>query len=91
MNWPIWPPANLKVYDGLDQLWRMVERYKVTAPITITVVDKTALTVGEVVHADNSRCSGRAAVFRDQKSDCRYQCMSRPEPDPVFSVGGNIY
>jgi hypothetical protein len=32
----------LKVYDGLDQLWRMVERYKMTAPITITVVDKTA-------------------------------------------------
>jgi hypothetical protein len=34
--------GDLKVYDGLDQLWRMVERYKMTAPITITVVDKTA-------------------------------------------------
>ncbi len=34
--------CDLKVYDGLDRLWRMVERYKMTAPITITVVDKTA-------------------------------------------------
>jgi hypothetical protein len=34
--------CDLKVYDGLDRLWRMVERYKMTAPITITVVDKMA-------------------------------------------------
>jgi len=34
--------SDLKVYDGLDRLWRMVERYKMTAPITITVVDKKA-------------------------------------------------
>jgi hypothetical protein len=31
--------CDLKVYDRLDRLWRMVERYKMTAPITITVVD----------------------------------------------------
>ena len=31
--------CELKVYDGLDQLWRMVERYKMKAPITIRVVD----------------------------------------------------
>jgi hypothetical protein len=34
--------SDLKVYDGLDRLWRMVERYKMTAPITITVIDKAA-------------------------------------------------
>ena len=34
--------GDLKVYDGLDQLWRMVERCKMTAPVTITVVHKTA-------------------------------------------------
>jgi hypothetical protein len=34
--------CDLRVYDGLERLWRMVERYKMTAPITITVVDKTA-------------------------------------------------
>jgi hypothetical protein len=26
--------CDLKVYDGLDRLWRPVERYKMTAPIT---------------------------------------------------------
>jgi hypothetical protein len=31
--------GELKVYYGLDRLWRMVERYKMTAPIAIRVVD----------------------------------------------------
>jgi hypothetical protein len=31
--------CELKVYDGLDWLWRMVERYKMTAPIAIRLVD----------------------------------------------------
>jgi hypothetical protein len=31
--------CDLKVYEGLDRLWRIVERYKMTAPITITVVE----------------------------------------------------
>src|ERR1700746_1623767 len=35
-------PCDLRVYDGLERLWRMVERYKMTAPITITAVDKAA-------------------------------------------------
>ena len=35
--------CDVKVYEGLERLWRMVERYKMTAPITITVVDKTAV------------------------------------------------
>ena len=30
--------CELKVYDGLDRLWRMVERCKITAPIAIMVV-----------------------------------------------------
>jgi hypothetical protein len=34
--------CDLKVYDGLDRLWRMVERYKMTPPVTITVVDNVA-------------------------------------------------
>jgi hypothetical protein len=34
--------CELKVYDGLDRLWRMVERYKMTAPIAIRVVDNQA-------------------------------------------------
>ena len=34
--------CELKVYDGLDRLWRMVERYEITAPIAIKVVDNRA-------------------------------------------------
>jgi hypothetical protein len=34
--------CELKVYDGLDRLWRMVERYKMTAPNAIRVVDNKA-------------------------------------------------
>ena len=34
--------CDLKVYDGLYRLWRMIERYKMATPITITVVDDAA-------------------------------------------------
>ena len=34
--------GELKVYYGLDRLWRMVERYKMTTPIAIRVVDNKA-------------------------------------------------
>jgi len=34
--------CELKVHDGLDRLWRMVERYTMTAPIAIRVVDNKA-------------------------------------------------
>ena len=34
--------CDLRVYEGLERLWRMVEKYKMTDPITITVVDNTA-------------------------------------------------
>jgi len=32
----------LATYDGLDRLWRMVERYKLTAPVAIRVIDNKA-------------------------------------------------
>ena len=34
--------CGLEMYDGLDRLWRMIERYKMAAPIAIRVVDNTA-------------------------------------------------
>jgi len=34
--------CELETYDGLDRLWRMVERRKMTAPIAIRVVDNKA-------------------------------------------------
>jgi hypothetical protein len=34
--------CDLKVYKDLDRLWRMVEKYKMTAPIKIRVADNRA-------------------------------------------------
>ena len=34
--------CELKVYHGLERLWRMIEKYKMTAPIAIRVVDNKA-------------------------------------------------
>jgi hypothetical protein len=34
--------CDLKVYNGLERLWRMVARYTMASPLTITVVDKKA-------------------------------------------------
>jgi hypothetical protein len=34
--------CELKLYDVLDRLWRLVERYKMTAPIAIRVIDNKA-------------------------------------------------
>jgi hypothetical protein len=37
--------CELKVYDGLERLCRMVERYKMTAPIAIRVIGNKARSV----------------------------------------------
>lgn len=37
--------CGLEVYEQLDRLWRMVERYRMTIPITIKVVDNKARSV----------------------------------------------
>jgi hypothetical protein len=34
--------GELKIYDRLDQLWRMVEHYKMAAPLAIRVIDNRA-------------------------------------------------
>ena len=34
--------CGLEAYGGFDRLWRMVERYKMTAPIAVRVVDNKA-------------------------------------------------
>jgi len=39
--------CDLDVYSGLDQLWRLIQRYAMTAPISISVVDNK----GEYVRA----------------------------------------
>jgi hypothetical protein len=34
--------CDLKVYSGLDRLWRLVARYRMASPLTITVIDNKA-------------------------------------------------
>lgn len=41
-EWTDMATCKLEMYGGLDRLWRMVERYKLTAPIAIKVVDNKA-------------------------------------------------
>jgi hypothetical protein len=41
-EWTDTAECELKVYEGLDRLWQMLERYKMTAPIAIRVVDNKA-------------------------------------------------
>ena len=49
--------CELKVYDGLDQLWRMVERYKMTAPVAIRVVDNKARCM-RAIRGNRSQAAG---------------------------------
>jgi hypothetical protein len=37
--------CGLEMYGGLDRLWRMIERYKMIAPLARRVVDNTATCV----------------------------------------------
>lgn len=34
--------CEVEVYERLDRLWKMVERYKMTAPLAITIFDSEA-------------------------------------------------
>ena len=55
--------CELKVYDGLDRLWRMVERYKMTAPIAIKVADPKASCVRAIL---DTRCQAAHWQLRDE-------------------------
>ena len=59
--------CELKVYDGLDRLWRMVERYKMTAPIVIRVADNKARCVRAIRGA---RYQAAHWQLRDEPTAC---------------------
>lgn len=46
--------CDLKVYSGLDRLWRMVARYTMAFPLTITVVDNKAEHVRSILRRSRS-------------------------------------
>src|ERR1051326_5686262 len=37
--------CDLKVYSDLDRLWRMVDKYKMKTPISISVVDRNEICI----------------------------------------------
>ena len=55
----------LKIYDGLDQLVRMVDGYKMTAPIAIRVVDNKARSVRALRGQCTVQIPDRPAAFTD--------------------------
>ena len=40
--------CDLKVYSDLDRLWRMVDKYKMKTPISISVVDSNEVCLREI-------------------------------------------
>jgi len=51
------PTCELSVFDRLDQLWRMVERYRMTAPIVIKLVDNKARCL-RTIRGDRHQATG---------------------------------
>ena len=49
--------CDLKVYTDLDRLWHMVDRYKMTPPISISVVDRNEVCVREIC-GNHDRATG---------------------------------
>lgn len=49
--------GELTVYGRLDQLWRMVEHYKMTAPLAIRVIDNQARCV-RTIRGDRHPAAG---------------------------------
>jgi hypothetical protein len=58
--------CDLKVYSDLDRLWRMVDRYKMTPPISIRVVDSNEACIraisGKHDHATGWHLNDEASV-----------------------------
>jgi len=49
--------CGLEMYDGLDRLWQMIERYKMIAPIAIRVVDNKARCI-RPIRGTRHQCTG---------------------------------
>ena len=58
--------CDLKVYSDLGQLWRLVDRYKMKAPISISVVDSNEASVRSICgnhdHATGWHLNDEASV-----------------------------
>ena len=75
--------CELKVYDGLDRLWRMVERYKMTAPLAIKVVDPKARCVRAIL---GTRCQAAHWQLEDETT----AVAPRPGGEVEFPLTINV-
>ena len=82
--------CELKVYEGLDRLWRMLERYKMTAPIAIRVVDNQARCM-RAIRGNRSQAAGWQ--LEDEATAVTSPIESEVEPPLTINVHdakGNI-
>src|ERR1051326_1384146 len=49
--------CDLKVYSDFDRLWRMVDRYKMKTPISISVVDRNEICI-RTIGGNHDRATG---------------------------------
>ena len=75
--------CELKVYEGLDRLWWMLERYKMTAPIAIRVVDNHARCM-RAIRGNRSQAPGWQ--LEDEATAVRPPIESEVEPPLTLNV-----
>ena len=75
--------CELKVYAGLDRLWSMLERYKMTAPIAIRVVDNQARCV-RAIRGNRSQAAGWQ--LEDEETAVTPPIASEVEPPLTLNV-----
>jgi hypothetical protein len=82
-EWTDMAECELKVYEGLDRLWQMLERYKMTAPIAIRVVDNKARCVRAI---RGSRSEAAGWQLEDEPTALTPPIESEVEPPLTLNV-----
>ncbi len=82
-EWTDIAECELKVYAGLDRLWSMLERYKMTAPITIRVLDNQARCI-RAIRGNRSQAAGWQ--LKDEATAVTPPIASEVEPPLILNV-----
>jgi hypothetical protein len=82
-EWTDTAECELKGYEGLDRLWQMLERYKMTAPLAIRVVDNKARCVRAI---RGSRSEAAGWQLEDEPTALTPPIGSEVEPPLTLNV-----
>ena len=82
-DWTDMAGCELNVYAGLDRLWSMLERYKMTAPITIRVVDNGARCI-RAIRGNRSQAAGWQ--LKDEATALPPPIASEVKPPLILNV-----